>query len=78
MPEALKNKEDLFYCLEDFYLAFQILYKNKHDLLKPIKISEILAYSQLFPDMDDDQMLLAVVITADETCLEHLGERKNG
>ena len=75
MPPTLVNRVDLFPFIEDFYEAFLILYERKEDKSLPIRITEITAYSQLFPELNDNELLLAVVIEADNVHIEYLRKK---
>ena len=79
LPDALKTQPDLDIFLIDFYDAFLFCYKHKSCKEKPIRISDITAYSQLFPDINDNELLLELVSFSDSVCLDHLqGEKENG
>ena len=78
-PKALQDRPEIFPFIEDFYNAFLVLYKHKKNQDVPIQIVDITGYSQLFPQMNDNELLMLVVSTADSVCLNFKKEQnENG
>jgi hypothetical protein len=45
-------------------------------LRKPIKLSEIAAFVSLFPELGDNELLVEIVLSMDETYREYLNEQE--
>ena len=76
MPPTLASKPELLFYIDDFYQAFLLLYKQKENSDTPIRIADIAGFSQLFPDLNDNELLVKIVTFADKTCLDFRKEQQ--